>query len=44
LVKHGSPQTLDWTHTGAISQVEKEGSIRLFINKTYVVKKKKVKT
>ena len=43
LVKYGPSQTFDWTHTGAISQAEKEGSIRLFINRTYVVKKKKVK-
>jgi len=42
LVKYGPSQTFDWTHTGALSQAEKEGSIRLFINKAYVVKKKKV--
>jgi len=43
LVKYGPSQTLNWTHTGAISQAKKEGSIRLFINKAYVVKKKKLR-
>jgi len=44
LVKYGPSQTFDWTHTGAIAQAGKEGSIRLFINRTYVVKKKKIKS